>query len=315
MRLDNLDQRGGGVISVQTARRGASSTRSSSASRSPAAGWPAARASAAPRASAATPRPRPTATAGPRRDHLRRGRHDRGSTATASPMARPTSRRARSTFPAGEAQVVFGLRHAPAGGNRMLAGTIVRARLYDRALDPAEVAASAGRVRRLRRPRGDRRGPARRPPRGARRGSSREIERLRSSSARPSRTRPTPSSPREPAATHVQLRGNPAQPGEVVSAGGVAAVAGPDADFGLPPDAPEAERRERLAAWITDPRNPLFARVIVNRLWQAHFGAGLVETPSDLGFNGGRPVAPRAARLAGLRAGRAAAGASRRCTG
>ncbi len=47
------------------------------------------------------------------------------------------------TFPAGEAQVVFGLRHAPAGGNRMLAGTIVRARVYDRALDPAEVAASA----------------------------------------------------------------------------------------------------------------------------------------------------------------------------
>ena len=53
-------------------------------------------------------------------------------------------------FPAGETQVVFGLRHAPAGGNRLLAGTIVRARVYDRALDESEVAASAASVRRLR---------------------------------------------------------------------------------------------------------------------------------------------------------------------
>ena len=94
------------------------------------------------------------------------------------------------------------------------------------------------------------------------------------------------------APTRIQIRGNPAQPGEVVTPGGVAAVAGPLADFGLPPDAPEAERRRRLADWITDPRNPLFARVIVNRLWQAHFGSGLVETPSDLGFNGGTPSHP-----------------------
>jgi len=50
------------------------------------------------------------------------------------------------SFPAGEAQVVFGLRHAPVGGNRMLAGTIVRARLYDRSLNATEVAASVATV-------------------------------------------------------------------------------------------------------------------------------------------------------------------------
>jgi hypothetical protein len=88
------------------------------------------------------------------------------------------------------------------------------------------------------------------------------------------------------------VRGNPAQPGAEVSAGGVSAVSGLDADFGLAPDAPEAERRKRLAAWITHPANPLFARVMANRLWQAHFGSGLVETPSDLGFNGGTPSHP-----------------------
>jgi hypothetical protein len=48
------------------------------------------------------------------------------------------------TFKAGQAQVVFGLRHAPAGGNRLLAGVILRARLYDRALTAEEVGRSAG---------------------------------------------------------------------------------------------------------------------------------------------------------------------------
>jgi len=51
-------------------------------------------------------------------------------------------------------------------------------------------------------------------------------------------------------------------------------------------------RRLALAEWITDPGNPLTARVIVNRLWQYHFGEGLVNTPSDFGLNGGRPTHP-----------------------
>ena len=90
----------------------------------------------------------------------------------------------------------------------------------------------------------------------------------------------------------VQIRGNPALPGEVVSPGGVAALAMSSADFGLPPDAPEAARRVKLASWIADAKNPLFTRVVVNRLWQAHFGSGLVETSSDLGFSGGVPSNP-----------------------
>ncbi|MEZ5302015.1 MAG: DUF1553 domain-containing protein [Verrucomicrobiales bacterium] len=63
-------------------------------------------------------------------------------------------------------------------------------------------------------------------------------------------------------------------------------------DFGLAKDAPEAERRAKLAAWLTDPANPLAARVFANRLWHYHFGQGIVDTPSDFGFNGGRPTHP-----------------------
>jgi hypothetical protein len=95
-----------------------------------------------------------------------------------------------------------------------------------------------------------------------------------------------------PGLTNVLLRGNPTKPADVVSPAGIAALTGASADFGLPPDAPEADRRRKLADWVTDPANPLFARVIVNRLWQSHFGAGLLDTPSDFGFNGGRPTHP-----------------------
>jgi hypothetical protein len=79
----------------------------------------------------------------------------------------------------------------------------------------------------------------------------------------------------------------------VVTPGGIAAVGGVPADFQLASDAPDAERRIKLAAWITHPANPLTPRVIANRLWHYHFGVGLVDTPNDFGFNGGRPTHPQ----------------------
>jgi hypothetical protein len=91
---------------------------------------------------------------------------------------------------------------------------------------------------------------------------------------------------------HLLRRGNPADKGPVMTPGGVKALQNVSADFGLDADSAEGERRLRLAQWITDARNPLFARVIVNRLWQYHFGSGILETPSDFGFNGGRPSHP-----------------------
>jgi hypothetical protein len=82
-------------------------------------------------------------------------------------------------------------------------------------------------------------------------------------------------------------------PGRPLAPGGISAIGGLEADFALPTDAPDAARRKALADWIADRHNPLLARVIVNRLWHHHFGTGIVDTPNDFGFNGGRPSHPQ----------------------
>jgi len=85
-------------------------------------------------------------------------------------------------------------------------------------------------------------------------------------------------------------RGNPEQPGDVVTPGTISCVPLP-ASFGSN-HLTDSERRIALADWIVAPQNPLTARVIVNRLWHHHFGVGLVETPSDFGLGGGLPSHP-----------------------
>jgi hypothetical protein len=55
---------------------------------------------------------------------------------------------------------------------------------------------------------------------------------------------------------------------------------------------PEKERRAALAAWIVSEKNPLTWRSIVNRVWQYHFGRGIVETPNDFGHMGAMPTHP-----------------------
>jgi hypothetical protein len=193
-------------------------------------------------------------------------------------------------FPRGETEVLFGLRHGTPGGNRMLAGTIVRARLYDRALSAAEVAASAAAAGEFITPEAIA-GALTEAARRDRQALIEQIARLRMTADTPRRAYVV--TPRPPAAaTRVEIRGNPGQPGDVVAPGGIASIVGSHADFGLPADSPESERRIKLARWVADQANPLFSRVIVNRLWQAHFGAGLVESPSDFGFNGGKPSHP-----------------------
>ena len=87
-------------------------------------------------------------------------------------------------------------------------------------------------------------------------------------------------------------RGDHRKPLGVVRPAALKSLSGLPGDLGLARDAPEAERRVALSRWLTDPRNPLPARVMVNRIWYYHIGRGLVETPSDFGYNGGRPSHP-----------------------
>ena len=94
----------------------------------------------------------------------------------------------------------------------------------------------------------------------------------------------------EPIPTFVLNRGVYSAHGEQVTPHGLDAV--------LPWDESLPQNRLGLAKWLFDARNPLTARVFVNRVWQMHFGRGIVETAEDFGSQGSIPDAPRVARLA-----------------
>src|SRR5262249_27190474 len=83
---------------------------------------------------------------------------------------------------------------------------------------------------------------------------------------------------------HVLRRGDPLHPKEKVDPAFPGALVAPK----HAPDAEPEPRRDRLelARWLTRPDHPLTGRVIANRLWQHHFGRGIVATPSDFGVRG-----------------------------
>ena len=194
----------------------------------------------------------------------------------------------RLTYPQGDSHVLIGLRLTGAK-NGFLKAEIDEARIYDRALSAKALAASfsAG-------------------PQivgledllsELTEAEQAEFEILTDEKVRlakeiaASKERPLAYAARivEPPPTHFLERGDPKLKGEVMAPGGLSAL---KADFGLAADAPEAERRKAFANWLASPENPLFARAIVNRVWHFHFGAGLVNTPNDLGVSGSDPSHP-----------------------
>ena len=92
--------------------------------------------------------------------------------------------------------------------------------------------------------------------------------------------------------THVLAGGELDSELEKVEPGFLECITGAAGDAKIPFVDGSSGRRRALAEWIASPDNPLTARVMVNRLWQHHFGQGLLRTPSDVGKNGDRPSHP-----------------------
>lgn len=93
--------------------------------------------------------------------------------------------------------------------------------------------------------------------------------------------------------THVLARGNPHVPGDRVEPGFLQVIDEKPAVIPTPPpDAKTSGRRTVLANWLASPSNPLTSRVIANRIFQHHFGRGIVRSPNNFGVQGDRPTHP-----------------------
>src|SRR5262249_20342421 len=94
---------------------------------------------------------------------------------------------------------------------------------------------------------------------------------------------------------HLLKRGQHNAPGAEVEPGAAAAFCVGKNVYHLEPRPTgrvSSGRRTAFAKWVTSPENPLFARVMVNRVWQHHFGTGLVSTTDNLGRSGAKPTHP-----------------------
>ncbi|WP_309709968.1 DUF1553 domain-containing protein [Armatimonas sp.] len=194
------------------------------------------------------------------------------------------------TYPAGKTHLLIGPRHT--GSTNFLKGELEEVRVYDRALTDPEVAESYQNA------------PFNITPEAltaaltASERKQREV--LQAESVRLAGALKTLEAPvqayaaisQQPSPTYVLPRGDVTAQGELVTPGGLSALTACSPNFGLAADSPEAQRRLALANWLTDSRNPLTARVMVNRVWQGHFGRGIVGTASDFGNNGESPSHP-----------------------
>jgi hypothetical protein len=116
----------------------------------------------------------------------------------------------------------------------------------------------------------------------------RAVELLKSAPSLPELPHGRVMRPGKPHAAHLYLRGDFRQPGPVVECAFPGVLTTNELNRSQLHERPRTE----LANWLTQPEHPLVARVIVNRLWQWHFGKPLVATPSDFGTMGAEPAHP-----------------------
>ena len=95
-----------------------------------------------------------------------------------------------------------------------------------------------------------------------------------------------------PPQTHVLIRGNPHVNGKPVEPGFVSVLSPPAPEISIDIESKLPKRRLSLAKWIASADHPLTARVMVNRIWQHHFGRGIVRSTNDFGFQGDKPTHP-----------------------
>ncbi len=98
---------------------------------------------------------------------------------------------------------------------------------------------------------------------------------------------------RDAPATHILAKGVWDAPLDEVQPGFLSILDPSPAKIVPPEGLASSGRRSALANWLTDPGNPLTARVMVNRIWHYHFGQGIVASPSDFGVMGERPSNPQ----------------------
>ena len=200
-------------------------------------------------------------------------------------------------YAASTAHLAFGIRHGTGvGNNRMLNGFVTGARFYNRALSGEELATSAGlgTITISERELAAALTPAQHE---ARTRHAKQLAAVREDikvimAKGPQAARVYSVVSRNPGVTQILDRGNVLKPVGPVVPSGIDAIKAVKADFDLNDKASDGQRRRKLAEWITNPANPLFGRVMANRIWHYHFGAGLVNTPNDFGFSGTKPSHP-----------------------
>lgn len=96
----------------------------------------------------------------------------------------------------------------------------------------------------------------------------------------------------DPKESFVLIRGSANAPGEAITPGFLSVLDPPEPVIKAPEHGESSGRRLALARWLVDGENPMTARVMVNRLWQHHFGRGIVRSSNDFGFQGTAPTHP-----------------------